>query len=211
MNTSLIAICRNHQLKLKLDLARYRQLLSVFCYIKTAIVNTRSYEAGLNLALDLLNFADDHKSLIGVKDYEVQARWFYELILDMYDRMDRWEEYMALWQQIRMNTSFSYLSPAGEPKKTGFRRMDKWHREQWLCEQANVLQKDGENVRVHWLACTWDRKAIIERKLARKRAGKSADHLKHHPPEELSEKDIRERLDFVILMAKQDYAWRQRR
>ena len=92
-------------------------------------------------------------------------------LLEMLDRMDRWEEYLEVWNRLRSDTKVVALSDVDSPSKTK------------LDEAFDYL-----------LQITGHRRKLIERKLERKRAGRKLGNLMHHQQEDLSPGEIEDRL-----------------
>jgi lipoprotein NlpI len=96
------------------------------------------------------------------------------------DKLDRWEEYLLVWDQLRANTSFA-LTYARRPH---------------LASQdiePFILRDEGDLIYVHFLWHTAHRKSLIERKLAKLQAGKKLGNLLHSQQDELSDSEIRAR------------------
>lgn len=171
-------------LKVKLDLPRYRTLMGYpyWNYFRATISGTRAYESGLEVCLRLLTFAENHRDSLTKEEYEGHVRRLYLGILDMLDKLDRWEEYMLVWDSLRANTSLSF-SYARRHASYGI--------------EPFILRDGGDLIYVHFLWHTDHRRRLIERKLSKLRAGKKLGNLLHGQQEELSDSEIRARWERV--------------
>jgi len=171
-------------LKVRLDLRRYRILVTYpgWNYFLSTIISTRSYEPGLEACLRLLSYAENHRENIGGKEYEEHLQRLLLGVLTMLDKLDRWEEYISVWESLRANTSFVFQQP---------RRPQSFDMERF------TLRDEGSCIYVHFLWFAARRKEVIERKLARKRAGKKLGNLVHSQQDELSQAQIRDRWEQV--------------
>ena len=97
-------------------------------------------------------------------------------VLDLLDRMDRWEEYLAVWERLRRRTKVVSISRV---EMTG-------------------AAPDDDSVYADVLLFTRHRKELIERKLKRKQAGQRLGNSQHARPDELSEEEISERLERIL-------------
>ena len=82
------------------DVAMYRALRShpTWGLVTQLLVTTRSYDTGLELALALLVVADRYESLRPAHEAARSPVPLYDLLLDMLDRLDEWETYLAVWR-----------------------------------------------------------------------------------------------------------------
>lgn len=169
----------------KLDLEKYQRLMSYpgWNYFTQSITATRAYENGLDACLILLEYTEDVRDDLTAADYDWNLQMLYFFLLLMLDRLDRWDDYLSLWENLRNNTQFSSTYAKNGLKVHGKRI------------QPFIMGDDGESVRVHFLYGISDRKDVIQRKQARQMLGKSA--RKHRQQDELSSEQIRQRLDSV--------------
>jgi hypothetical protein len=167
-------------LKVKLDLRRYKFLLGYqgWNYFLSTILSTRAYAAGLEACLRLLTFAAGHRDRLTDVEYERHLQHLYSAILDMLDRLDMWEEYLTVWNSLRVNTSLAFQQPR-RPVSFGM--------------EPFTLRDEGKLIHVHFLWFTAHRKRVIERKVAKLHAGKKLGNLLHSQQEELSEGEVRQR------------------
>ena len=171
-------------LKAKLDLTRYRTLMEYPFWnrFRATISGTRAYESGLEACLRLLTFAENHRDSLTKKEYESHLQRLYSGILNMLDKLDRWEEYILVWDSLRANTSLA-LTYARRYASYGI--------------EPFILRDGGDLIYVHFLWTTDHRRRLIERKLAKLRAGKKLGNLLHSQQEELSDSEIRARWERV--------------
>ncbi len=171
-------------LKVKLDLPRYRTLMGYPCwnYFRATISGTRAYESGLEACLRLLTFAENHRDSLTKEEYEGHLQRLYLGILDMLDKLDRWEEYALVWDNLRSNTVLVLPQPRRPPS---------------FGMEPFTLRDEGNLIYVHFLWHTAHRRCLIERKLAKLRAGKKLGNLLHSQQEELSDFEIRARWERV--------------
>jgi hypothetical protein len=174
-------------LRSSLDLATYRAIFNFIMWnrIRQGIVATRAYEAGIDTAFVLLRFTEQHLDELTPKEQNNNRVLLYGLILDCLDKLDRWEDYLDAWQQLRKNTSLETNAYAKEVVHNGP-----------LAERSRpfILRETDNYVFFHFLRNHCRRKELIERKLDRKRAGKKIGNLLHASPTELSEADVAERM-----------------
>ncbi len=67
-----------------------------------------------------------------------------------------------------------------------------------------ILREDARGLTVHFLWLIQHRKAVIERKLRRQRRGARLGRVWHASQAELSDQDIRERLEAVAQRAREE-------
>jgi hypothetical protein len=175
----------------RIDFAKYRKIMSypVWNYIRQAIVSTRAYEEGLNAGLLLLDLTEEYRQQLDAKEYEKNLIMLYYHILDMLDRADRWEEYLNVWEQIRENTNFAMTYTLDSRFRHGERIA------------PFILRTGPDFLYVHFLYIGSHRKEVITRKLNKKKSGDKTKHLLHARQEDLSEAEIKRRLDWIIRIA----------
>ena len=177
----------------RLPLNSYRAIMSfpTFGYVCQAVNRTRNYDAGLDASMLLLRLSEDYKKELTAHEYEQNLLFLYKFFLEMLDRLDRWEEYLDCWKQIRNNTTIVGTYHLDQESR-------RFHGD---AIKPFIVEDRGTVTKVHFLYGTHHRKEIIERKLERKWAGKSVKHLMHHPQSELTDEEIDERLKWVCRMA----------
>lgn len=184
-------------LKGKLNLAQYRRILSypTWNYLQATIIETRSYEAGLEAFIRLLDFTEKHRESMGKKEYEDNLQRLYLWALSMLDRLDRWEEYLLVWKELRNNAEFSFRLA-----KPVAQIVPNW--------ESCLLCEEDDWVHLHFLWISARRKALIERKLVRQRAGRKLGNMLHRQQDEFSDGELWKRFERV--RAKINYAERLR-
>ncbi len=85
-------------------------------YLMQAVLRTRSYEEGLDGGLLLLSYTEQCRQSLPEREYRSNLIKLYRFILLMLDKLDRWEEYIAVWESIRANTTLedTYVKSARE-------------------------------------------------------------------------------------------------
>jgi hypothetical protein len=171
----------------RLTLHTFRALLSypTWNYVRQAAINTRSYQTGLDGALILLRAADEYKPMLTPKEHARCMQDIFQFILTCLDKLDRWEEYLQAWEQIRRNTNYA-MTYNRSARQTHGERIEPF-----------VLGEDRRTLYVHFLYFTSHRKSLIERKLERKRRGQKIGNLLHARPDELTVQDIEARLAWL--------------
>ena len=148
------------------------------------LVTGRCYEAGVDLACDLLACADRHPEVLPTPEEATARIAIYHLLLHMLDRLDAWDTYLDVWQQLRHRTAYTVhhsIDVATDPKA-----------------QPYVLRRAGNRFALHFLWYTDYRKQLIARKLAKHRGGGRVGNLRHHPQTNLSDAERRRRLAWVV-------------
>ncbi|MGC1187780.1 MAG: hypothetical protein WA871_10340 [Candidatus Acidiferrales bacterium] len=159
-------------------------------YFLATIVGTRAYESGLEACLRLLTFSENHHDSLTEEEYEDHLIQLYLAILEMLDRLDRWEEYALVWDGLRANTRLAFTQPQ-RPASLGMGPF--------------ILTDEGNLIHVHFLWFTAHRRRIIGRKLDKLHSGRKLGNLLHSQQDELSDAEIRtrwERIKERILFAK---------
>ena len=109
----------------------------------------------------------------------------------MLDKGDEWERYLATWDLMRRHTScgLTYSRAARfrhGPRMTPF-----------------ILGEDARGLHVHYLYLIAYRRDIVERKRDRQRRGGKLGNCWHGRQEELSDAEIRERLERVAQLVRE--------
>ncbi len=174
-------------LSAKLDLAKYRRLMSypAWNYFTQSLVESRAYEKGLDACLLLLRYSEGNRQKLSTQECEHNLQALYFFLLTLLDKLDKWEEYLTLWESLRLNTTMTVCYDKAVLRSHGERI------------RPFVLSEDGSTVEVHFLYLISHRKELIERKLARKRAGNKLGNLVHSQQDELSDPEIHRRLERV--------------
>src|SRR6266704_2172128 len=94
-------------LRAKLDLAKYRRLMSypTWNYFIQSLVGSRSYEKGLDACLLLLQYTEENRQRLTTHECEHNLQVLYSFLLTLLDKLDEWEEYLTLWEVLRLNTT----------------------------------------------------------------------------------------------------------
>ncbi len=175
------------------DLATYRALLAdpTWGLVRQLLVTTRWYDKGMELALAWLAVTDRYEAVLPAPEVATGRAQLYGLLLDMLDRLDAWETYLEVWSQLRRHTAYS-LAYGDGPHSAATRPQ----------AQPYVVRREPGEIQLHFLWLSSYRKDLIERKLAAKRAGRRLGHLRHHPPDELSDAEVRRRVSAVARWAR---------
>ena len=174
----------------RIDLPTFRALLGfpTWSLVTQFLVTGRWYEAGLDLAFELLACADRYQPALSAEE-EADARTaLYLLVLDMLDRLDAWETYLDVFQRLREGTTYSLSYRGGAAT--------------YARAQPYVLRQEGETTELHFLWLIDHRKQLIARKRAKHRAGRRVGNLRHHPQSALSDAELRRRLAWVAELAR---------
>ncbi len=184
----------------RLDLARYRQIMAYPTWegVVQALIATRSYAKGLEAGLELLRFAEANQERLTPREFESQMMRLYYFLLDMLDRADQWEPYVAAWEAIRAHTSYPLrYNPTARLAQTTMAPF--------------ILRREPGTLWVHFLWLTAYRKAVIERKVEAQRQGRRLGNLRHHPQDELSDEELRRRVDWVAHLVRTMWSWTSQR
>ena len=174
----------------RIDLPTFRALLGdpTWYLVTQFLVTGRWYEQGLELAFELLACADRYHQDLSAHE-EARARMqLYALVLDMLDRLDAWDTYLEVWHQLRQHTAYSLVYGGGAAMRPR--------------AQPYVLRREANRTYLHFLWIVSHRKELIERKLAKQRAGRPLGNLRHHPQSDLSDAELRRRRAWVAQLAR---------
>ena len=174
----------------RLDLSTYRSIMAwpTWYVAIQVVVVTRSYDKGLDVGLRLLEYTAAHKHVLGAQEFDGNMKQLYYFVLDMLDRSDQWEAYLGAWEQIRAHADYTLGCQPVTPRRVSR-------------AAPYVLRRDGDMLTVHFLYHTDYRKAVIERKVQAKRQGRRLGNLMHHLQDELSDDELRRRLEWVAQLA----------
>jgi hypothetical protein len=135
---------------------------------------TQAYDDGLEVGLRLLQATQHHRARLGERSYQANEILCYRSVLEMLDKADRWDVYLAAWETIRTRTSHC-LPGRGDtltlhdPQYMSFVRRDDGG---FGVPPLPYGVRPPKTIAVHFLYPQVHRKALIERKLAQERAGK---------------------------------------
>ena len=171
----------------RLDLATYRAILAYpwWTLIRQAIVDTRSHDQGLAAGVQLFWHSERFRHLLPPHEIEQHVISLGFFVLDMLDRLDDWEGFLATWDLLRTQTVCAVIYEPAALAVHGQKL------------EPFILAGGVGTLRVHFLYLTLWRKAVIERKLARKRLGGKLGNMWHATQAELSDAEIRRRLQAV--------------
>ena len=171
----------------RLDWLGYKRIMSkpTRHYFVYAVVATRSYPEGLDAAVLLLRLTEANRSRLDKEEYQTNLTFLYYFLLTVLDKMDRWEEYLRVWERLQQKTKVVSLSAV----------------------QADDPLANDDSVYADVLSLTDYRKELIERKLERQRAGKKMGNLLHARQEELPEEEIQERLERILRWCRSGELW----
>lgn len=209
MSTSagaVLALLRSDRPRLQLDLAAVRAILGPYwSAIVQSFIATRAYGDGLEAAFRLLEAVERFRDPLGVRAYRGHRIALYLFLLTMLDKADRWEAYLAAWDSIRIHAdlwlpySADALAVHG-PRLASFVRRAKGACGVSLAAQHPATARPRAHpsvIRVHFLYVQLHRKELIERKLARQRAGDKMGNLRHATRGTLTAEEIRQRLERI--------------
>lgn len=169
------------------DVDTYRSIMGSWTWagLVQAVLATRSYDAGLDAGLLLLRVTDLHHEQIGQGEFSAHRKQLFWLIFGLLDRLDRWRMFVALWRYVRAHTTYAIgLQPRSGQSHDA--RLAPF-----------ILREDARGLTVHFLWIILRRREVIDRKLARQRRGANLGNVWHASQAELSDQDIRERLESV--------------
>jgi len=159
----------------------------------------QAYEDGLEAGLRLLQATQQHRVQLGERGYHANQILLYRSLLSMLDKADRWDEYLAAWEAIRAHTSHCLPGRGdtltlNDPQYMSFvRRADGGFGVPPLPYGA----LPPKIIALHFLYPQLRRKALIERKLAQKRAGKLFSDRRPVGPNALTTEEIQARLALI--------------
>src|SRR5438445_5225326 len=137
-------------LNTKLDLAQYRRLMyyPTWNYFIQSLVESRSYEKGLDACLLLLQYTEENRQRLSTKESERNLQALYSFLLTLLDKLDKWEEYLTVWEGLRLNTALTVCYDKVALRSHGER------------VRPFVLSEDGSTVEVHFLYLISHRKEL---------------------------------------------------
>ena len=137
-----------------------------------------------------------YRDVLDPRVIESHIRTLCLFVLEMLDKRDEWEWYLATWDLMRAHTSCG-LTYAHTARLTHGPRLTPF-----------ILGEDARGLHVHYLYLIAYRKAVVERKRDRQRRGGKLGHCWHGRQEALSDAEIHERLGRVAQLVRE--AARQR-
>jgi hypothetical protein len=160
------------------------------------IDETQAYDDGLEAGLRLLQATQHHRAQLGDRGYQANQILLYRSILEMLDKAERWDVYLAVWETIRTQTSHC-LPGRGDtltlhdPQYMSFVRRDDGG---FGVPRLPYGVRPPKTIAVHFLYPQVHRKRLIERKLAQEQAGKRAGERRPLGPSALAPEEIQARL-----------------
>lgn len=157
---------------------------------------TQAYDDGLEVGLRLLQATQHHRAQLGERGYQANQILCYRSVLEMLDKADRWDVYLAAWETIRTRTSHC-LPGRGDtltlhdPQYMSFVRRDDGG---FGVPPLPYGVRPPKTIAVHFLYPQVHRKVLIERKLAQERAGKRTAERRPVGPGALAGEAIQARL-----------------
>lgn len=144
---------------------------------------TREYDLGLLFVDQCRNLLTEYNDEIPPQEAKLIEHDVTFLELSLYDDLNRWQEYLNLFEQIfREKRTKEYISTYNPSMSNG--QSDKERFGRYLIghtPQGFAL--------VHNLYSCERRRAVIERKLHRQQEGKNVEHLKRHSKEKLLDEE----------------------
>ena len=173
----------------RITLEEYRRILSypAWGFYSAIFIRTRSYEQGLKNGMRLIEITCELKDHLAEREYNSNMTTLWLFVLSMLDKLDRWIDYLAMWERLRKGTVFTWKASLETLRRMYGTKLDPW-----------IVLEEGNQVYVHFLWGTIQRKELIEKKLQKSRNGERLGNMVHRKREELSEEDIQERFDRVV-------------
>lgn len=166
----------------------------------------QAYDDGLEVGLRLLQATQHHRAQLGERVYQANQILCYRTILEMLDKADRWDVYLAAWDTIRSQTSHC-LPGRGDtltlhdPTYMSFVRRDDGG---FGVPALPSGVRPPKTIAVHFLYPQLHRKALIERKLAQERAGRRMTQRRPVGPGALAAQAVQTRLAEIPTAGGQD-------
>jgi hypothetical protein len=156
----------------------------VWNYITQTFDYTRAYDQALLFSTNLLKELERQKEKIPPKEYNRHLCHIYGFLLKNLDKLDRWEDYLELWDKILLNI------------KAGTKYVKEKRHQEGI--EAYIMQEEHEYIYVHFLWSQKHRKEVIERKIAKKKSGRRFSNVLHERQNDLTAEEVRERLEWII-------------
>ena len=100
-------------------------------------------------------------------------------------RLDRWDVYLKTWDRVRAHTAYTVSERPSARQRHG------------PPLAPFIVGEDAHGLTVHFLWPTAQRRALIERKVDRRRRGQKLGNVVHAIQDDLSADELRERLAWV--------------
>ena len=174
-----------------LDLWTYRSIMAdgTWGFIVQAVIATRGYAHGLDAGLLLLGLTEVRRPELSAQEVDDHSVKLYTFVLEMLDRLDQWEDYLAAWHQLRAHTTHALTYEADDRRRPAM--------------SPYILRDDGPTWLVHFLWPGSYRLDVIARKARARRQGRRLGQLFHPPQSELTAREIQRRLHWVAYLAQE--------
>jgi hypothetical protein len=160
---------------------RFKELLScpMWSYFLQIVRIGRTYDEALCVGIHLLNLNDEYKDHLTQKEYDDHTQSLLHLCIDMLDKLDRWEDFIAALNHVWADKRFIF----------------RCHKKRLNGEFGELLAKGVVSKTEHYVYVHefWDlalRKEVIERKIQRKKEGRKLNNMYHHTRYDLTPKEI---------------------
>ena len=122
-----------------LDLWTYRSIMAdgTWGFIVQAVIATRGYAHGLDAGLSLLALTEARRTQLSAQVVDDHCVKLYSFVLEMLDRLDQWDDYLAAWHQLRTHTTHTLTYSADDRRRPAM--------------SPYILRDDGPTWEVHFL------------------------------------------------------------
>jgi hypothetical protein len=177
-----------------LSFEQYDRLLRhpLWGLVAETLIYTRSYEDGLRVADKLLELSERYRTRMAQEQYLANVKTLLRFSLSMLDKLDRWDEYLKLWTELRGRTD---LVDVIRNASTTLRRHYGSGLDQW------IIREDSSALHLQFLWVTDSRKNLIEKKLHKQKTGGKLGNVRHAPRSELTAEETRQRYEFMLRKA----------
>jgi hypothetical protein len=175
----------------ELDVDKFQRIMRAWNFVRQMIDRTREYDTGLYGVRVLIAFAEKHRHELDDRLGSTYLAFLYFFELDMLDRLDRWNAYLARWDELRSQVHIAFECHADES----------WWKLYGEKARAYLVRQDGDRAWFHFMRGQENRKKLSERKIARAAAGKSTKADQHHPKEELPTEEVERRIAEMLRAA----------
>lgn len=143
----------------------------------------REYERGFQGIEYLLQLTDRFKDDLSKEEVKVNKWRLWQFYLELLDKTDRWEDYLATVEMIRQNPEGQELLSAPNIIR---HRSGGWHYDTF-----------GDGVKAVAISRIKKREPLIQKKLALKKAGKSVKRYLHKDPDEITGQEYLRRIEVL--------------
>jgi hypothetical protein len=176
-----------------LSYEQYDRLLHcpLWSLITETLRYTRSYEDGLRVADKLLALSERYRARMTQERYLTYVKTLLCFSLSLLDRLDRWDEYLKLWTELRQRTDLvDVRNNVSNLRNLYGSKLDEW-----------VIREDSAGLHLQFLWGTDRRKKLIEKKLHKQKTGGKLGNMRHARRSELTAEEIRQRYEFMLRKA----------